>query len=112
MFSFAEEIEEEGGSGANQDEYMKEQQAKLAEEKQKLLENHGMVESVSSYFFEILSILLFSLSATFITCLKPKSKYHGATLETHSCLKNTLRTATADFLPQTDGLSYTFHDFP
>ncbi|XP_066916698.1 kinesin-II 95 kDa subunit-like [Clytia hemisphaerica] len=40
-----EEIEEEGGSGANQEEYMKEQQAKLAEEKQKLLENHGMVES-------------------------------------------------------------------
>jgi len=40
-----EEIEEDEGD-ANQDEFMKAQQAQLAEEKQKLLQNHDMVESV------------------------------------------------------------------
>ena len=49
-FSFtpSEEVEEESGSGATQEEYMKEQQAKLSAERQKLVENHDMVESVST----------------------------------------------------------------
>ena len=47
-FVFTEEVEEdEGASGPGQEEYMKEQQNKLAAERQKLLENHDMVESVS-----------------------------------------------------------------
>ena len=45
VFIEEEEVEDDEGD-ANQDEFMKAQQAKLAEEKQKLLQNHDMVESV------------------------------------------------------------------
>lgn len=54
---FIEEIEEDGGGGSEvgQEEYMKEQQANLAAERQKLLENHDMVESVSIYMFVVIN---------------------------------------------------------
>ena len=70
---YAEEVEEESGSGAGQEEYMKEQQAKLAAERQKLMENRDMVESVSTFFY--LDVPRTS-KITKVTLLRPIASYN------------------------------------